>query len=344
VLVPVQPGGSHTPLFIVAAGTRDAQAFGPLAHALGNDQPIYVLQPPVPAADSRLAITIDGIVRRFVNEVQTIQPNGPYQIVGHSLGGQLAVALASQLQRNGSSVRLLALLDTPFFAANPLLYINYQVAQQADRIGQGVGRFFQQIANLRQTLPAQVKQAGDRLADAVPTPIKEAAGKLAETVPAQIKEAGERLTDALPTQLKDAADKLAETVPAQFKEVGDRISESVAVQDLRQSSEKVFRSSLVQDAIHDIRDIMNNQHDVLTDPGIAVTLQATQSHRPGPYTGAIHLLLASDSPVRFSATPLAWHLLASAGTSQHLVPGRHDTMLREPHVKLVAATLKDLIG
>ena len=47
----------------------------------------------------------------YVAQVQSVQPNGPYLLGGWSLGGIVAFEMAQQLQRQGQTVALLAMLE-----------------------------------------------------------------------------------------------------------------------------------------------------------------------------------------------------------------------------------------
>jgi len=47
-----------------------------------------------------------------LQEVRRVQPEGPYYIGGHSLGGLIAFEMAQQLRKQGQEVRLLVLLDS----------------------------------------------------------------------------------------------------------------------------------------------------------------------------------------------------------------------------------------
>ncbi|MCP5005059.1 MAG: non-ribosomal peptide synthetase, partial [Planctomycetes bacterium] len=53
------------------------------------------------------------MARFYLDEVQTLHPHGPYQLAGWSFGGLVAFEMAIQLQTQGKSVSLLALLDKP---------------------------------------------------------------------------------------------------------------------------------------------------------------------------------------------------------------------------------------
>jgi acetoacetyl-CoA synthetase len=49
---------------------------------------------------------------RYLSEIRTVQPTGPYHIGGFSMGGLVAYEMAQQLRAAGEEVALLALLDT----------------------------------------------------------------------------------------------------------------------------------------------------------------------------------------------------------------------------------------
>ena len=48
----------------------------------------------------------------YIDAIRSVQPEGPYQLLGLSTGGVLAYEIAQQIQRLGKQVSLLCLLDT----------------------------------------------------------------------------------------------------------------------------------------------------------------------------------------------------------------------------------------
>jgi thioesterase domain-containing protein len=48
----------------------------------------------------------------YLHEIRSVQPQGPYYIGGLSLGGVIAFEMARQLEREGETTALVALLDT----------------------------------------------------------------------------------------------------------------------------------------------------------------------------------------------------------------------------------------
>lgn len=56
--------------------------------------------------------SIGAYARRYVAEIREVQPHGPYHLLGWSLGGHVAHAMAQQLEAAGEEVAILGLLDT----------------------------------------------------------------------------------------------------------------------------------------------------------------------------------------------------------------------------------------
>ncbi len=64
-------------------------------------------------------------------------------------------------------------------------------------------------------------------------------------------------------------------------------------------------------------------------------LRALRAYVPAGYPGRVTLLRASQRPTRGNSA-LGWSGLAASGVEVHPVPGDHYTMLREPHVRILA--------
>ena len=62
--------------------------------------------------------TLDQLAARYVQEIRSVQPHGPYHLLGYSLGGTIAHAIAVQLRRDGDSVATLAMMDTRVVTAD----------------------------------------------------------------------------------------------------------------------------------------------------------------------------------------------------------------------------------
>jgi aspartate racemase len=111
-LVPIQPGGSHAPFFCIHGVGGNVVGFYELGRRLAPNHPFYGLQSRgLDGKDPRHA-TIEEMATRYLDEIRTVQPRGPYSLGGFSFGGLVAYEMAQQLLARGEEVGLLVLFDT----------------------------------------------------------------------------------------------------------------------------------------------------------------------------------------------------------------------------------------
>src|SRR5262249_47163595 len=111
-LVALQSAGPKPPFYCVHPGGGSVLGYLDLAHCLGSDQPFYGLQSPALEGEDELYNSIEEMAGRYVREIRSVQPRGPYFIGGWSLGGVVAFEMAHQLTKLGERVALLALIDS----------------------------------------------------------------------------------------------------------------------------------------------------------------------------------------------------------------------------------------
>ncbi|MBC2892528.1 amino acid adenylation domain-containing protein [Rhodococcus wratislaviensis] len=107
-LVELRPAETGAPLFCVHPLSGLAWCFSGLADHIG-DRPLYGLQA-TGAPD--LPETLSQLAARYVDAIRVVQPDGPYHLLGWSLGGTVAHEMAVQLREAGHEVAPPALLDT----------------------------------------------------------------------------------------------------------------------------------------------------------------------------------------------------------------------------------------
>jgi FkbH-like protein len=110
-LLPLQRGGSRTPLFLIHAGAGTIFVYHQLATALGSDQPVYGLQVQGLYDEQRPHWTIEEMAAHYVAEMRTVQPAGPYRLAGFCLGATIALEVALQLEGAGYEVSFLGSFD-----------------------------------------------------------------------------------------------------------------------------------------------------------------------------------------------------------------------------------------
>jgi len=111
VLVNIQPRGTKAPFFCIHPVGGNVLTYYGLAAAMGTDRPFYGLQARGLDGKQTPATSIEAMATDYLQEIKSIQPEGPYYLGGHSFGGFVAYEMALQLQENGEKVALLALFD-----------------------------------------------------------------------------------------------------------------------------------------------------------------------------------------------------------------------------------------
>ncbi len=110
-LVPIQPKGARPPFFCVHGLGGHVMRFGALARHLGPDQPFYGLQSRGLDGKHPCDATVEQMALNYIEEMRSLQPQGPYRLGGYSFGGAVAYEMARQLAEQDQEVALLALLD-----------------------------------------------------------------------------------------------------------------------------------------------------------------------------------------------------------------------------------------
>jgi len=84
--------------------------FSDLGRRLSPEQPLYGLQAPHMDVDHG-PLRIEDMARTYLEEIRTVQPEGPYVVGGWCLGGDVAFEMAQQLREAGSEVALVLMVD-----------------------------------------------------------------------------------------------------------------------------------------------------------------------------------------------------------------------------------------
>ncbi|WP_333873503.1 non-ribosomal peptide synthetase [Methylobacter sp.] len=109
-LVPIQTQGARPPLFAI-----HTISLHDLPRYLGKDQPLYFLRYGMAAECSNRSVRLpllEELASHYINEIQQLQPRGPYYLIGFSFGGVIAYEMANQLVANGHQVNFVGLLDS----------------------------------------------------------------------------------------------------------------------------------------------------------------------------------------------------------------------------------------
>ncbi|UJP09522.1 amino acid adenylation domain-containing protein [Microbacterium sp. KUDC0406] len=143
LLVPLQPKGDRPPLFLIHAGGGYVFFYRALAARLGPDQPVHAIRAAT-RRDSRVhrfdrTTSIEELATRYIDEIKTVQPVGPYRLGGACFGGVVAFEMAQQLVARGEEVEAPVLLFDAYLGKVPdedwRDYASRTFATVAERLG-----------------------------------------------------------------------------------------------------------------------------------------------------------------------------------------------------------------
>ena len=111
-LVGMRTTGAQPPLFCIHPYGGHTTNYVELTRTLGAAQPVYGIQAGGLRGESMPLRRIEEMASDYIALMKSVQPRGPYRLVGHSMGGCIAYEMAQQLKRDGENIALLALLDS----------------------------------------------------------------------------------------------------------------------------------------------------------------------------------------------------------------------------------------
>ncbi|MEM9216874.1 MAG: amino acid adenylation domain-containing protein [Cyanobacteria bacterium P01_F01_bin.150] len=112
ILVDIKTSGSQPPLFCIHPVGGNVLCYADLARYLDSDRPVYGLQSLGLDGQQQPLTSIEEMASNYLEVIKQIQSQGPYHLIGWSIGGAIAYEMAQQLQAKNESVALLALIDT----------------------------------------------------------------------------------------------------------------------------------------------------------------------------------------------------------------------------------------
>ncbi len=111
-IVPIQPKGSRPPLYVISGLGGNVIKFSSMAFYLGEDQPVYGLLPRGLDGKEPYFTRVEDLASYYVKSIRSMQPEGPYRLVGYSFGGAVAFEVAQQIVAQGGEIGLLGMFDT----------------------------------------------------------------------------------------------------------------------------------------------------------------------------------------------------------------------------------------
>ncbi|WP_170191087.1 amino acid adenylation domain-containing protein, partial [Geitlerinema sp. P-1104] len=176
-IISIQPKGNKPPIFGIHVLGRGLNYYRPLTKRLGNNQPLYGVTLDLsshPEGDSK---GIKELAAIYIQDIQTIQPHGPYYFLGVSIGGRVAFEMAYQLEKQGEDVALLGLLDTTARTGVKHLPPSSRVSGhwekfQAEGLGYLTRKLKSRFGRIKYRVKAMRAQLYQRLGKQVPDDLK----------------------------------------------------------------------------------------------------------------------------------------------------------------------------
>jgi len=112
VLLPIRTTGTRPPFFCVHPGGGVSWSYMRLTHHVPADIPLYGLQSRGLDGQQEFARSLTGMAADYIEQIRSVQPTGPYHLLGWSFGGIAAHEMAVQLRAAGEEVAALVILDT----------------------------------------------------------------------------------------------------------------------------------------------------------------------------------------------------------------------------------------
>ncbi len=112
LVMPMRVGGEGPALFCVHPLIGLSWCYLALLPHVDARYPLYGLQARGVRRPEPLPVTMVEMAQDYADQIRTVQPAGPYHLLGWSLGGNIAFAIAEELQRRGERIGLLVILDS----------------------------------------------------------------------------------------------------------------------------------------------------------------------------------------------------------------------------------------
>jgi nonribosomal peptide synthetase DhbF len=111
-IVPLNTQGNEIPIFAIHPGGGIGGVYKYLSNLMGENQPFYAIQARGLEVNEEPHFNIKDMVEDYIPAIRSIQPDGPYRLLGWSLGGRIAHEIAYQLEQSGETIQELILLDS----------------------------------------------------------------------------------------------------------------------------------------------------------------------------------------------------------------------------------------
>jgi amino acid adenylation domain-containing protein len=173
-LLKLRPGTGGPGVFFIHDIDGEVLLYRNLAMRLNPRHPVYALRPHGDEEFAILHTRISEMADHYVEQIISVQPEGPYILAGLCAGGEIALEVACRLQAQGERIAALALLESAHANATvrPGLMLGIRVARlkqalNANKESNAMTRVVNAtITATRKTLSALRYQLASRIAQA----------------------------------------------------------------------------------------------------------------------------------------------------------------------------------
>jgi enterobactin synthetase component F len=148
---------AQQPLFCIHPIIGVSMGFSALLPHIDPTIPVYGLQSRGLRGGGSLPSSIEEVAADYLVQIRHIQPEGPYRLIGRSLGGLLGHCIAEQMQEQGLQVELLAMIDSYLFRSRE--YARPRTGEEEVRTALN----FLGVDRIPENIPGRLEELGEFL-------------------------------------------------------------------------------------------------------------------------------------------------------------------------------------
>ena len=287
----LRPGvGSRPAVFFVHDGDGETLLYRNLAQRLSPEHAVYGLQPHSANGHAMLHTRLSDMAQHHIQKIRRVQPHGPYLLGGLCAGGVIAYEIARQLQQQGESIAMLALIDAA----------DVGVAKRSGRVaGQRLKRFAGSFTGDDGAPSPRLQTWADRMVKAA----RKVVNLLAYEVSSRFRKS-----------------RIDSRIKLLRRHLDHGTLPPARLQSLTVS--EIYQFALLDDA---------NSQRLRGDVTLFRATMTGTDDSDEPYTE------------RFADPLLGWQKRITGTVRCFDVPGGHFSMLQEPHVQAMAASMQAFI-
>jgi thioesterase domain-containing protein len=111
-ILPLTVASQRPPIFLAHGIGDTVLSFVPLAASLESSHAIYGMQAPGVDGLAEPLNRIETMAQYHLEAIRRVQPQGPYFLVGYSMGGLIVLEIARRLSEGGEEIGSLVMLDS----------------------------------------------------------------------------------------------------------------------------------------------------------------------------------------------------------------------------------------